>query len=111
MKKIFQIIKLFYIIYIRNPIKRFINYYIYGAYIPDNERNRQAFEYFLKVSEDLSIQPQTPVENFFEARIYEIWKKENKIEFIPYEIARPFICTYLISYMLEFKWVNDRFSK
>lgn len=40
MKKIFQIIKLFYIIYIRNPIKRFINYYIYGAYIPDNERNR-----------------------------------------------------------------------
>lgn len=108
MTKIWQLIKAVFIVYIVNPIKRLYNFYICHAYIPDNERNRQLFDYFIRVAKDGDVQPQTPVEVFFETQIHDDYFNtcDNPSE-EEWTEMRQDIATDLASEMLTFRWVDD----
>ena len=56
------------------PYRMFVNYYIHGFYVENNERNRQIVEYCHKVVMDPDCEPSTPVEHWVEAD----WQRSSR---------------------------------
>lgn len=106
MKKIFRFIAAIIKIYIINPILRFYHFYFCHIYIEDNPRNEAMLDYFSRVAEDPTVQPQTPTEIFFENSIksdYEYYFPEDE----PWEKYRQSFYTDLALEMLEYRWIDD----
>ena len=62
--KIIANIKFFFWYFIVRPIHKWINLCIHGRIIPENERNKQIWDYCIKCMNDNSYQPSTPVEHW-----------------------------------------------
>lgn len=100
-------------VYLINPILRWWNFHIRHTYIPDNGRNNELMEFFLKVAADADYEPSTPTEIFFENTIRndfnENWFcEEDRTLDEEWKEYRPMLYTDLAGQMLEFRWIDDR---
>lgn len=109
MKKLWCLIKAYFIALIVYPITRWWNLNIRHIYIPANERNEQALDYFTRVTEDPTTQPQTPVEHYFENLLRSDWEEQFKeCSELTWEEDRQYIFSSLANEMLQYVWIDDR---
>ena len=120
MRKIFRKIEFFILgaiwWYLVRPVKKFVNYYIHGRYIENNEHNRQVIEYCRKVIRDPDYEPSTPLEHWVDAEwqrssrdLYDQKRAEGLIgEDVPYNYhtARPYIARSIMAQMAEIPMRN-----
>ena len=101
------------------PIMARWNYIVYGAYMPDNMRNRALLEFCEKVMADPEYKPEGIYENMFEDRLHEVYdqvidycKKTKPEEFedlkgADYAAERPYCAAQIHENMLQLLWIED----
>ena len=93
-------------LYVANPFIRWWNYYINNSCVLDNARNREGFDFFMKVLHDPSYQPQTPVENYFEYMIEQMYNEYRSPEDPSWEEMRTVMYLDLVHSLLEQRWCS-----
>lgn len=119
LRKLWIILVIWFKTEIWYPIKARWNYIMYGAYIPDNMRNRALLDFCEKVAMDPTYQPEGIYENMFEERLREVYdsvmdysKKTfpDEVDWLTeldYETERPYCAAIIYQNLLQLLWIED----
>lgn len=116
--KIYTFIRAVIEVYIMIPFRAWKNYVLRGAYIEDNERNRQIVDYLFKVTKDGSYEPSTPVEHYVEKQLRESYEEairnneqlirnEYNGEIPPYEEVRSDCAEQIVFNLISYRWIEE----